>query len=250
MRRYQRVAAPLWDRRTTSQKSARAAYTAAARKAVIPRLPYATSGYVKRFGETKYIDTQIPNSNGAMPVVGAAAYATPADPFAGIVCLNLIAQGTGFYNRVGQKLVLRGFDIRFSFANAADPTTTNCIIRALLVWDKSPNGTALTIGDLLYSTAAGGSGGTVFNSGISTVNASRFFLLRDQYIEANPGKNCMPQVRWKGRLNLTSHYGANSNPPAIGDIREGALYLIAFYDASAGGATFYDGMGRLAYIDT
>jgi len=197
----------------------------------------------------KFLDTRVLDSEGSMPLISTALYASPGLAFAGMTCLNLIQMGTGFYNRIGQKVTIRSYDLSCSFANQADPITTNVIARFLLVWDKSPNGTAPVMMDILGGTNYSGATGVGFNVKSFIPNSSRFIILRDKTVEGNPGKNSQPQVHLFGKCNLVSHYGSNSDPPAIANIREGALLFIGFYDDSAGGASAYDITSRIAYTD-
>lgn len=249
--RYQRQELPPWNRRAQAQKIARAAATAALRQPRdIVMVPRPVRTYTRRMGEMKYLDTTVADSTGALPVItGPPAYTAPAVAFGGMSCLSLVEQGAAFYQRIGQQIVIKNFDIRWSLAHASTPLTVCAIVRCMLVWDRTPSGVAPALADIITTQTASGAS-LLFNSGVNIVNASRFYILRDQYVDVNAGLNAAPQLRWKGVCNLTSHFGSTTSPPTIANVREGALLIIMFYDASTGGVSLYDLTSRIGYVDT
>ena len=96
-------------------------------------------------GEKKGCDTQV-----VQPTITNTT-STNAD----IYCLNLIQQGTGSWNRIGRKTMLKSVRIKGKFTNTfqmASGDVAGNVIRMILVWDKQPSGNALPSFETIFGT--------------------------------------------------------------------------------------------------
>lgn len=124
-------------------------------------------------GEVKYVDQPKTLINAVV-----AAATTPG------TVLGLVSTGAGAWNRIGRKvctnsLYIRGvFDIHNGTTGAPNPD----VVRILVVYDRSPNGTQALYGDVIKATAADGT--TVSSTaldGMNLDNRDRFKILADQF---------------------------------------------------------------------
>lgn len=190
----------------------------------------------------------------------------PAD----IVCVNLIAPGSSFFNRIGRKIEMKNFRCvaSISFIPPQTPNTAfqSNYVRMLLVYDRQTNGSFPVISDILQTTDFAGTNTTTTYSGVNLNNRDRFSILRDTRIMlptvvssssgnqllgidfADPTKpinNFDYFVKLKG---LTTMYKADSAVPGIGDIATGGLYWILYSDATSS-PWICDVQMRLRYHD-
>lgn len=123
------------------------------------------------------------------------------------VTLNQIAQGTGPTDRIGKAITLKNVNLRFE---ALTSGFVPC--RALLIYDKQPQGSIPTITEILTADS--------FNAHHNLLNSERFVTLID--IVHNPGgSNCTMEEFRKCELPLT--YKLNAGTPA--DFATGAIYV-------------------------
>ena len=111
---------------------------------------------------------------------------------AGIFVVNLIAPGTGSFNRVGRKVNLSSARIKGSvqLSSTADGTTGNFTgnnLRMVVVWDKQPSGTIPSFSDIFGLTDQAGTEATSYLDPIRYDNMDRFQILRDVTIPFVPG---------------------------------------------------------------
>jgi len=229
---------PLWDRAAAQQKAARAALVAARRvPRTYTRLPSA---------ELKVMDCVITPAAAALPNIAGVAYTEPGVASTGYTCLNgILQQGAAFYQRIGQKLVVKNVEVRLCYVCTAAPT--QAWVRTMLVFDRSPNAVAPALADIIYSQPAGAA---TSNSMASVVNRGRFVVLYDrQWDCASTDASYITEVNIRKRCNLVCHYGANAG--TIADIRSGAFYLISFTLAAAGGVNYSAGgaHARISFYD-
>jgi len=179
-----------------------------------------------------------------------------------IILLNGIQTGAAFYNRVGSRVEMKNLHIRGQITNAA--TTTTCILRLLVVYDRQPTGALPVISDILQSRDQVGTATTGGISEINLDNRDRFAIIRDMQYYAPSCTNTAgvltngPQfpgqdnqqwdvnefIKLKG---LSTHFKSSTNPSVIADISTGALY--ACFVASVD-STWNAGVGfRLRYDD-
>jgi len=169
-----------------------------------------------------------------------------------IALLNTVAQGASVSQRVGKKVQLKGLQCRgFAFN---DTTATVNDAALVIVYDKRPTGALPAITDILVTASA--------HSMNNDANAGRFRILkREDFLMignqsltgtvANyPSDNsCVGCDFYLDLKNLPTIYKA-AGTGAIGDIEEGALYIVSVGQNAAGTAAGKASLAfRLRYVD-
>lgn len=152
-----------------------------------------------------------------------------ADTTGAISLLATIAQGASVNQRVGKKCMYQSIQVR---GRAISSTTTTISTMALLiVYDKRPTGALPAVTDILVSANV--------NSLNNDTNGGRFQIVR-RYQHAMIGNTITPSTGAecykiddfiKFRRPLVGKAAATG---AIGDIEEGALYVVAVGQNVAG----------------
>lgn len=176
--------------------------------------------------------------------VANTAYA--CDSTGTVTLLNTVAQGAAVTQRVGKKIAMKGLQCRGNIrANAATTFTDSAI---LIVFDKRPTGALPTITDILVSVST--------NSMNNDANAGRFSILKrvDQVILGNTttpttGMEAFDADWWLDLKGREVVYKAAATG-AIGDIEQGALYLVTLgSDAPGTSAATFAAAFRLRFLD-
>jgi len=194
----------------------------------------------------KVTDCIIAPAGANLPNIAGVAFTEPAIASTGYCDLNaVIQQGAAFYQRIGQKINIKMIEAHITLICTAAPT--QAWFRLMIVHDRSPNGVAPGMADILFSQPAAGISS---NSMLSVVNKARFSVIyekRDDMI--NTDNTYITEINVRKHVNITCHYGANAGN--IGDIRSGALYLICFTQAAAGGLNYAAGSAhvRMSFYD-
>ena len=160
--------------------------------------------------------------------------------------LNVVPQGAGTSERVGKKIMMKSLQLKgfsYNFSNAAYNVAS-----LMIIYDSRPTGTLPVMTDILTSSKS-----TAMSN---DNNTKRFKILkRLQFVMNGPATaagataNSAVCVDEYLRLNLPvvfKDYGTG----AIGDVEEGALYLVTcgeFDDLDV--AAYLDVSSRLRYID-
>jgi len=178
-----------------------------------------------------------------------------------IQVLNLIAPGSGSFNRIGRKVNLKSVRLTGT-ASVAFPavTTANAgdLLRMVVVWDKQPTG-VLPNFDVIFGTTdqAGTETAVSSLSNLRYDNMERFQVVRDKIIPFNSNgastsiTTIVAAFDEYIKLNHTCTYSGQSATCTIADISSGALYLIfrtVYTDLSVTVSTTA-GQYRLRYID-
>jgi len=185
-------------------------------------------------GETGYVD--VTGGPHALDTTGS------------VTLLNTVAQGASVNQRVGKKVALKSLQIRGHARN--NSTATDNDVAYLIVYDKRPTGTLPAVTDILVSANS-----AAFNN---DANSGRFriisrwdaALLGNNTAAANLTesfmKSCDTYIPLKG---LPTVYKAAATG-AIGDIEEGALYLVTvgWNVAGTAAASLYAST-RLRFVD-
>jgi len=206
-------------------------------RGLVVRQP-ATTGYAKGLQrayvkEKGYVDT---------------AFATYACNTTGsVTLLNVVAQGAAVTQRVGKKIVMKGLQCRgyINAGSAGDVASAAYMI----VYDKRPTGANPTIADILVSATS--------NSMNNDANAGRFRILKreDCVITGNEaaGANITDTTRvlatWWLDLKSAPVVFKAAGTGAIGDIEEGALYLVTIGDETSTAAPDLKVGFRLRFLD-
>lgn len=150
-----------------------------------------------------------------------------------IVLLATIAQGASVNQRIGKKVMLKSIQFR-GFATA-DSTTTVAVGAFMIVYDKRPTGSVPAITDVLDSVA--------FQSFNNDANSGRFRILCRKELAFNGNNTTAGQQTTNSEYPASLYQKINrpcvfkaAGTGAIGDIEEGALYLITVGNIAAGTA--------------
>jgi hypothetical protein len=163
------------------------------------------------------------------------------DTATAVTLLNGLGKGTDLNQRVGQ--TVRNLSLEFHCNNAVTAATgIDQSHRVIVVWDKQPNGAALTYADVM-------DGGT---TGLQDYNQiARFNILLDKLIYLNATGEAGSARVWSKKivLNRLTHFNAG-NAGTIADIVTGSIYIIASGSAGAGAtAGGITGYCRLLFSD-
>lgn len=161
--------------------------------------------------------------------------------------INGIANGTAINQRVGSKISLNTVSIKYVLTSPSD--FSSAVARVLLVWDKQPNGVALSATDLFQQS------GYPVDAYYSLANRNRFAVLADKRISCNPVDSAhIMQKPGSFGVNLKGKSTTfNSTGATITDIMTGSLYLVVCSSAPNGGADstkpYFSYITRLRYTD-
>jgi hypothetical protein len=184
--------------------------------------------------------------------------------------INLIQQGAGISQRIGNKVSLKSVRLRFNLnLNAANVNLniTNC--RMLLVYDRNPNGGYLAsnaiLGESLQSNTIGT--GTLL-SNLNPNYFDRYVILMDKLIPLPPwnsasgvsGTNTQGDTsndcntyhinEFIKLKNLECQYNGTANPMTIAYQNIGSLQLVCFGDTAAASQPWgWIGTARLRFRD-
>lgn len=170
----------------------------------------------------------------------------------GAACvLNCVQPGSGSWNRVGRRILMKSVRIRGTLEalldNNNDPannTTRGMTIRMVVVYDKQPSSGAVPTWNTIFGhTDQSGTENASLMDGLRYDNTGRFTVIRDKQFSINPmGIESVPagnagviQTRsfdeYIPLKGLETIYSGQSNPCTIADISSGALYLFCRYSA-------------------
>jgi len=181
----------------------------------------------------------------------AASYAM--DTTGTVTLLNTIAQGAAVTQRVGKKVALKGLQCR----GAAVPNSAAILndYAYMIVYDKRPTGALPNITDILNTATPA--------SMNNDANAGRFSIIKrvDNHLLGNRSvtgavanalteASARDETWWLDLKGRETVYKAAATG-AIGDIEQGALYLVTVGSTAAGtGAAALEVGFRLRFLDT
>lgn len=234
------------------------------RKPFIPRsLPA-----VGKIGELKGVDTSI----------SVAIVVPTTNNNSSIVPINLINQGSGSFNRVGRKVYPRSVRLTGKLQvihtlSATNKEFADVTLRAVLVWDKQPNSSAVpAFQDIFGHTDALGTETATVQDAIRYDNTQRFKILKEFYIrspvtsiaQVTDNQLLLSSIafdefyKFKKRDNFESTYSSTQVPPTAPlytDISTGGLLLVYRYlthnavNAGDVSVEVADGVARYRYTD-
>lgn len=228
-----------------------------------------TSNAYRRGEEVKTLDIQF---TGAY----AATYTVDTQPCQilnlnnGTACvqsLNLIQQGAGISQRIGNKVSLKSLRLRLRLIN--NTVSTNAIIshaRVMVLYDRNPNGAYVAANTILGESLQSNSIGTgTMDSNINPNFFDRFVVLMDKHLVLppytstgvgnvytyGPSENEEMKIEEFIRLkNLECQYNGTANPMTIAYQNIGSLQILCFGDtASATQPWSLNGTARLRFRD-
>lgn len=166
----------------------------------------------------------------------------------GVVPVNVITQGTGFYERLGRKISMKSLQIFGQLRVAAplgiNPQVVN--IRMAVVYDRQPNGAIPSFNTIFSAvTTAGEIGAATVMAPVNLTQTSRFRILRDKTWSLQPQRGLnvvddngiIPEADYAGYQgrqvreyiklpSLETVYNSSASPPTIDQIATGALYIV------------------------
>lgn len=178
-----------------------------------------------------------------------AGFNMPLNTTPGINPMNLIVQGTSFYNRIGRKINMLSVNLhaRVTMNGLRQADSDYC--RVMVIYDKQTNGALPIAADILQNVAQDG---TVQSSSLCDINLNnrdRFVILADEKIVLpptavttfDPGnldscqKTCMHVERFIKLKGLKTQFKADTAATAlITDIATGSLIILTAGEHAAG----------------
>lgn len=165
--------------------------------------------------------------------------------------LNIVQEGTGFFNRVGRKIEMRSLHVTGLIQPTGTAQTQSDLVQWAIIYDRQPSApAALPVYNLIFGdyTAAGGFSGSEY-SGLNLDNRDRFVVIRNKRLAlpsttavlgTNPSQ-VMPADPSMLTINefiklkrLTTHYNGTANPITIANVTTGALYIVTQGGFAAG----------------
>jgi len=236
---------------TQKDRSAKAAYQSARSQAkierrlmtrtsynsIIDRSPASMiAGYGRNGEEKKFVD--FGDYTTSFPIYQAME----------IALLNGTLTGSGFFNRIGNKITLKSVHIKAKISPrlpVSAPPGRNQMIRCMLIYDRQTNGAYPTLSTILADYDRGGTSATGILSGMNPNQTGRFVILREHFVQlmnVNNEAGMVGQstslvnqdgcwwINWFVKLrDLETIYSASTG--LIGDIVNGGLYFVFFGDA-------------------
>lgn len=186
------------------------------------------------------------------------------------VTVNLVAPGTGSYNRVGRKIRMKSLRIKGNFLYSYTRTATTGdlpaqVIRMVVVYDQQPSGVVPTYDTVFGRTIQDGTESTQYLDPIKYDSMGRFKILRECCFEMNPklwnnegGTTDLTEIEAHFdeyiKLNgLETVYSGQSSPCTIADVSTGGLYIFFRSDKNITGTSVSsigaNSFARLRYYD-
>lgn len=185
--------------------------------------------------ELKGMDTNLATAGNILATTGTNVDVLP---------LNLIAPGTGSFNRIGRKANLKSLLVEMTIEHvySAQATTNNLtgnVVRVAIVWDKQPNGTLPVYSEIFSVTDQAGTEGSNYFDPPKYDNRERFKILRDEKaifnimappLSGGSGNTVVNYKLLKAYVKLPADcattYSGQSATQTIADISTGALYVV------------------------
>lgn len=191
------------------------------------------------------------------------AYTRPSfNPTPSFGVLNAIAQGTGFYERLGSQIKMWSLSCQLVLtSNSTNPTDVPKELRVAIVYDRQTNNALPNITDIFSSYPASGAPYIdVTKSGVNPTYRDRFLILYDERRTLPTTKdgagttgtyeNYNNSLVFKKFIKLSGALATYSaSPAAIASIRTGALYIVTISDSTAPTTWSMTGELRLRYTD-
>lgn len=177
--------------------------------------------------------------------LAAASYAI--DTAGTITLVATVAQGPSVNQRIGKRAAWKSLQVRGQAFNGAAASVNDCAV--IFVYDKRPTGALPAITDVLNTSSA--------ISMNNDANSGRFSILKrlDFILSGTPattmGEDCAKSMDFFLDLKKKPVVFKAAATGAIGDIEEGAIYMITVGSNAAGAlaATLNVGI-RTRFIDT
>lgn len=221
---------------TLSRQAVARARTVLRRRDSVPMRPGGFYGVGQR-GELKSIDVTL---------VGE-----PISQTAHVALLNGVATGTDYNARIGRQTKMKSIYLRVTFEYRTLSGAIGDFIRMLVIYDRQPNGVALTAANVLQ-------GGSYIDP-INLDNRDRFSVIADKMMTFNPvqystalpsgGNPANKHVKIYKKMNLTTQYSGTG--ATVGSIQTGSVYIILLGANYAAGNEMIrtDYYSRIRFVD-
>lgn len=209
-----------------------------------------------RKGEAKMVDTVVTHGSGFGYTLNQTASITP---------MNLIQEGSSFYNRIGRRIEMKSLHLHGNIIQTGAGTTVNDYARVMVVYDRQPNGAVPTFATILANYDQAGTATSTALSDLNPDERERFLILADERLVLPPvtaatggvlatdsAQKTLTNInRFIKLRGLATHFKASSSPSVIGDIATGSLLLITVGEAYASGSEGWEAQlsWRLRYDD-
>jgi len=172
----------------------------------------------------------------------------PLDTTGSVTLLNTVAQGVAVTQRVGKKILMKGLQVRGLSQNGSTATINDCAY--MIVYDKRPTGALPTITDILVSISSFSMNNDNNSGRFSILKREDFVLLGNSAAAANQTDLMAKSEDWWLDLKKREVVYKAAATGAIGDIEQGALYLVTVGNTAAGTAAATAFMSfRLRFFD-
>lgn len=229
-----------------------------------------SSSYFKKGQEIKTLDSRFTGA------YAAGVYTPDTVPFQNLPCnagiatvqaLNLVQQGAGVSQRIGNKISMKSLRLRFIMARTAKDSVTAFSQRIMVLYDRNPNGTYIASNSILSQSR---SDNTIqpgfFLDNLNPNFFDRFAVLSDDLITlptiAGAGIGTTleqgPSVptayhydKFIKLKNLETTYNGTQSPLLIANVNIGALLILCYGEATAdtNDAWQLTGTARLRFRD-
>lgn len=176
--------------------------------------------------EKKYLDTVV---NLTVPIAGNAAQ---------VVLLNGMSQGNTASTRIGNKVTMKGLQLRLN-AKAGNGEADGQLIRFILVAEKKPEGSASAWTSICNSVD------TLSNYSMTLNN--NMIVLWDETFAMDTSQFQLPIKKWIDLKGLVADY-SRGNAGTVADFQQNSIYLMV-NTLNNTVATDLDGNVRLRYTD-
>jgi len=193
----------------------------------------------------------------------AAGIALPLNTSFTRTAMNLLQEGSGFYNRIGRRIEMQSLHLTGLIHQTGTVTTQDDYGRILVVYDRQTNGAMPPFSTIMSDYDQAGSSATTVFSGLNPDQRERFVILADIRLAlpattsaglsgAVDGVNTTFNInRFIKLRNLNTHYQNSSQPSVIGDISTGGLYIVTCGALASGDEGWqFQAKWRLRYKDT
>jgi len=181
--------------------------------------------------------------------------------------VNAIAPGSGSFNRIGRKAVLKSLRIKGSLNFQMTPSAAGAVdqnsCRMVVIFDKQPNSGTIPTWDAIFGTTdQAGTEASNISAPLRYDNMDRFQVLKDKTwdVQTVPGNvvstavlnQCCSFDEFVALGGRVTTYSGQSATCTIADIATGALYIYFRAQGNAGTALVSvdsDSIARLRYMD-
>lgn len=222
----------------------------------------------RRQQEVKTLDTEF---TGAY----AAAYVVDTVPCqklnlnsntASIQSLNLVQQGAGISQRIGNKISMKSLRLRLQLASAGQNQTLPTYGRVMVLYDRQANGAYIAANNILgISNQNNTIGAGLWIDNLNPNYFDRFVVLMDKLMWLPPATSagissvdnqgptdlCVYQIDEYIKLrNLESQYNGTQNPLLQANVNIGSLLILTYGSIAPGSdAWCLTGSARLRFMD-